>query len=304
VLIERINSEVPSLAAGLELSENSRLGFGTKVTAQEPGLLFGNLQSTLGMHVSLRETRGGSRIQTWNRYAYVANGPLNAIDPLGLKCQPTHVPTGANKNGQITWAFTILGGCGSDANLLESLSFDDQIGYNDPNFDNMWVSQNITGDLFTISVTVSNTFQNGKFNLTNPFTKPNQKPGSTAQQQCLASYNNSGLGSLVRFFSLYNLATNFSSAWPDWTVLPAAKIAVAQGAKWLSQQIGGGEFLSVASGTAVAEIPSATSAVVDLAEAAGADVALPTITLATATDFAVHQICSGNFVPLGPLTVP
>ena len=32
------------------------------------------------MHVSLRESRGGSRIQTWNRYAYVANNPLNATD--------------------------------------------------------------------------------------------------------------------------------------------------------------------------------------------------------------------------------
>ncbi len=36
------------------------------------------------MHVSLRKSRGGSRIQTWNRYAYVGNNPLNAIDPKGL----------------------------------------------------------------------------------------------------------------------------------------------------------------------------------------------------------------------------
>ena len=84
MLIERTESEVLSLAASAELSENSRPGFATKVNPQEPGLLSGNVQSTLGMHVSLRETRGGSRIQTWNRYAYVGNNPLNSIDPLGL----------------------------------------------------------------------------------------------------------------------------------------------------------------------------------------------------------------------------
>jgi len=49
-------------------------------------LLFVNSQSTLGMHVTLPETRGGSRIQTWNRYAYVANNLLSNIDAFGLEC--------------------------------------------------------------------------------------------------------------------------------------------------------------------------------------------------------------------------
>jgi hypothetical protein len=33
---------------------------------------------------------GGSRIQTWNRYAYVANNPLGNVDPLGLVDGPTN----------------------------------------------------------------------------------------------------------------------------------------------------------------------------------------------------------------------
>jgi len=37
------------------------------------------------MHVTLPETRGGSRIQTWNLYAYVANNLLSNVDTFGLE---------------------------------------------------------------------------------------------------------------------------------------------------------------------------------------------------------------------------
>ena len=51
------------------------------------------------MHVSLPETRSGSRIQTWNRYAYVGNNPLRNVDPVGLdwdEGQPPPIPWGSN----------------------------------------------------------------------------------------------------------------------------------------------------------------------------------------------------------------
>jgi len=84
---------------GPKLGKNTRLGVESELAAPKPGLLFVNLQSTLGMHVSLRESRGGSHIQTWNRYAYVGNNPLAFIDPLGLEDTST---TTCDANGHCT----------------------------------------------------------------------------------------------------------------------------------------------------------------------------------------------------------
>ena len=84
MLSPRTSSDVFPLAACVQLDEHSRLEIESRITPQESRLPRANPQSTLGMYVSLRETRGRSRIQTWNRYAYVANNPTGAIDPLGL----------------------------------------------------------------------------------------------------------------------------------------------------------------------------------------------------------------------------
>jgi hypothetical protein len=75
---------------------------------------------------------------------------------------------------------------------------------------------------------------------------PNNGPTKQQQQNCLAGYNNSTAGKVVQFFSLYNLATNFKSAWPDWTVVPAAKLAAVKLINTASQAFGNTEFLSIA----------------------------------------------------------
>jgi len=52
-----------------------------------------------------------SNPQTWNRYAYVANNPLNAIDPLGLCPVSGYAPS---RLGGCSNTRGGLGGCGGD----------------------------------------------------------------------------------------------------------------------------------------------------------------------------------------------
>jgi hypothetical protein len=130
---------------------------------------------------------------------------------------------------------------------------------------------------------------------------PNNGPTKQQQQNCLAGYNNSTAGKVVQFFSLYNLATNFKSAWPDWTVVPAVKLAAVKLINTASQAFGNTEFLSIA-GAQSTTVLAPTAAGIEAAEAAGAAVAIPAIALATGIDATVHADCSGNPVlPIGPL---
>jgi hypothetical protein len=74
------------LAASFELSENSRLGFARKKAALPPGQWVSKSTTELGIERGLPGKCIGSRIQSWNRYAYVLNNPLSNLDPLGLDC--------------------------------------------------------------------------------------------------------------------------------------------------------------------------------------------------------------------------
>jgi len=74
------------LAASFELSENSRQGFARKKAALHLGQWVSKSTTELGIERGLLGNCIGSRIQSWNRYAYVLNNPLSNIDPLGLDC--------------------------------------------------------------------------------------------------------------------------------------------------------------------------------------------------------------------------
>lgn len=131
----------------------------------------------------------------------------------------------------------------------------------------------------------------------------------TAQQQCLASYSNSGLGKTIQFFSLANLVTDFKRAWPDWTIYPGIKIAAFSAINKISQAIGNTEFWSITS-TATApasQVVAPTAAGIEGAESLGGRLAPLAIAGATAVDVGVSQTCGGANTPalmVNPIIVP
>ena len=125
------------------------------------------------------------------------------------------------------------------------------------------------------------------------------------KQNCLNNYNNSAEGKATKFFSLYNLATNFSDAWKEWTLYPGIKIAGATILKSIGQGVGTTEFLSVTGGASTV-ITGPTAAGITATEGALGPVAPFAIGGATVLDVAVHVQCAidpslpPNGIPIAP----
>ena len=161
--------------------------------------------------------------QTWNRFAYVLGDPMNNNDPAGLQCVATSNGYGDDGTG---------GGCPQAGVAANGDITPDVINvYGDPGPFNFNPGMGYTApgvpDFNSINQAVSNAIA-----------------GSTAmaaaanQAQCLSSFHDSILGAAVKFFSLVDLVTDWNHAWPEWTLLPAAKLLAVQTLKSLSSTVG------------------------------------------------------------------
>ena len=237
--------------------------------------------------------------QTWNRYAYVGGDPLSNVDPLGLGSSDGQCTE--NPDGTITCPDA--GGSTTVYGDLQTL----QPWLVTTNFGCMWygtcnIPQQPGGSGPGTGGGGSGTGGGGGQSSAGS----NTNTAKSVTRQCLASYNGSIATKSIQLFSLYHLATNFWNALPEWTIVPGGKILFVKTASSLSKQIGNTEFLSVTS-TSDTVIPSATSAVVDLAETAGKAGATPAIVVGTGVDVLAKVGCdaagrqaAGQITPLPP----
>ncbi|HXJ95144.1 MAG TPA: hypothetical protein VMT20_20070 [Terriglobia bacterium] len=222
--------------------------------------------------------------QSLNRYAYVMNNPTTLIDPSGLDAcdQP-----GENADAQCVNVY----GNPTNSNVPCFLMEGYDCGYGPPQ-QSGYPYEPPPGS------------SGGSGQGTAPSNKPQPKPPrptsvgtqQAQQQACLNEYNGSAVGGAVRFFSLYNLATNFNGAWKDWIVYPAAKIGAASLTKWASQMFGNTEFWSITSPAAAPaeQIVAPAAAGIEWAEGVGGAVAPVAIIGTTAADMNIQSACAGN----------
>ena len=113
------------------------------------------------------------------------------------------------------------------------------------------------------------------------------------RQACVNEWNNSAVGKITQFFSVYNLATNIKEAWPEWTLLPAAKLLTLKALDKASQAIGNTEFLSVTGGASTTLV-SPTATAIHAGERSAARLAIPAVVAATGVDVLVNAGCANS----------
>jgi hypothetical protein len=113
------------------------------------------------------------------------------------------------------------------------------------------------------------------------------------RQTCVNEWNNSAAGKVTQFFSLYNLATNIKEAWPEWTLLPAAKLLTLKALDKAGQAIGNTEFLSL-TGSASTTVVSPTATAIHAGEKVAGRLAVPALVAATGIDVLANAGCANS----------
>jgi RHS repeat-associated protein len=219
--------------------------------------------------------------QSFNRYVYAMNNPLNFIDSTGL-----------DENGNNCDIF-------NPCNTANAGSGDPQCQLNaDGNCQVNGGGPPDVGDPYIPYPTST-----GPGNPPNPGggsgpSNP-RAPNNNKQQQhdCLNQYTNSAGGKAVQFLSLYNLATNLGSlkTWAEWTLVPALKTGAIAAVNSVSSTIGGTEFWSITSGASApaATVSAPAASTISAVEPVAAVAAPVAIGAATVVDIQVHAACAG-----------
>ena len=180
--------------------------------------------------------------QTWNRYAYARNSPLEMIDPLGLDGIP--VTCSGLPNGEVDANQMISAGC---TPTLPPPDVTSVTVYgtpeSDPGLENIDYGQSFAS---SVSFSIPNQATGGGNGSASTGTSTPQS--QTPQQKydsCMASSNNSAVGKVVGFGSLLNLFSQFG----QWVELVGSKVSGVAVLK--AETSAGVTDYSITAGTAV-----------------------------------------------------
>ncbi len=210
--------------------------------------------------------------QTWNRYAYVRNSPLEMIDPLGLDgATTTPCPPGSSPN-EVCTVVTVTanpnGGSAGGSNLEFWISYLMYMG-------------SIAG--WTEPYLIYRGTLGGGGGAGGTTTQPQKQTPQQKNQQCLNQINNTPDGKFYNFFSPLSMIPGIG---PDWKGSIAEDVG-GSAAKFAVFKF----FQGVSRNMPVNPFGSFSGAVADTIEAAAEGVAVPLMGAATVGQVTVHAGC-------------